>query len=176
LELFGFGTDKADLLNVVVDAIDEIHLNSKFGNLKVEKLVPCPCPTCATKRTQQEDAFFFEYDILIQDLRDNRTESDRCKFSRQSFPILVILKNASIRAFKIKDIKDLLSRDKVEEALKILRGQFGGDNAVINKVYRLARFNKDNSNGELTPAEANVQKNKLINDVLALLKNYEEEG
>jgi hypothetical protein len=47
---------------------------------------------------------------------------------------------------------------------------------VINKVYRLARFNKDNSNGELTPADANVQKNKLINDVLALLKNYEEEG
>lgn len=176
LELFGFGKDKADLINTVLEYMDEIHQNSKFGNLKVEKLVPCPCAVCASKRAEQHDAFFFEYDILIQDLREGETESDKCKFSRKRSPIRTILKTADIRLFNIDKIKDLLAGDKVEEALKILRGFFGNDNDVISKIYRLARFNKDNSNGELTPDEANKQKNKLINDILTLLKSYENEG
>jgi internalin A len=176
IELFGFGQHKADLINLVVDTIDEIHQNSKFGNLKVEKLVPCPCATCAAAREKKEDTMFFNYKFLIELLRDGETESDRCTLSRKKFPIKTILKHASIRLFKLEQIKELLEKDKVEKALDILRGQFGDDNDVINKVYRLARFNKDNSNGELTPAEANTQKNKLINDILMLLKNYEEEG
>jgi hypothetical protein len=172
LELFGFGTDKADLLNVVVDTIDEIHLNSKFGNLKVEKLVPCPCPTCATKRAQQEDAFFFEYDILIQDLRDGETESDKCKFSRKRFPIRDILKNASIRAFKIKDIKDLLSRDKVEEALKILRGTFESDNEVITQLQRLSHINREHRMGQMTAAVYSVERTRLIKAILGMLTEW----
>jgi internalin A len=175
LELFGFGTDKADLLNVVVDTIDEIHLNSKFGNLKVEKLVPCPCPTCATKRAQQEDAFFFEYDILIQDLRDGETESDKCKFSRKRFPIRDILKNASIRLVNIDKIRDLLADNKIDDAVKILRRVLPQNDEVIVQSQRFVRLEEQNRLGQLLDGEFNVQWNRIIKDIVAMLRARENE-
>ncbi len=175
LELFGFGRAKTDLINTVVDTIDAIHQNSKFGNLKVEKLVPCPCAVCVDKRKKQEDAFFFEYDILIQDLRDKRTESDRCKFSRQSFPILVILQNASIRSFKIKEIKDLLANDKIEKALDTLRGPFGSDNEVILQLQQLSHINREHRMNQMTAAVYAVERTRLIKAILGMLTEWDDD-
>jgi internalin A len=175
LELFGSGTQKAELINLVVDTLDDIHLNSKFGNLKVDKLVPCPCTVCAAKRAKQEEADFFEYDLLIQDLQNGDTESDKCRFSRKKFPIRDILKNASIRIFKLDHIKDLLSRDKIEDALNILRGQFGDDVEVINKLSRLSHVNYSNSMGGLRREDMNTERNKIIEDVLTMLRAWEKD-
>jgi Leucine-rich repeat (LRR) protein len=173
LELFGFGSQKSDLINVVVDTIDEIHLNSKFGNLKVEKLVPCPCPVCATKRAKQEDAGFFKYDLLIQDLQSGETESDRCEFSRKRFQIKEILKNASIHVFKIEQIRKLLERDKTEEALNILRGALSEDDEVIIQLSRLSHLKRGDRMGQLSFDEANRERNKIIKGVLEKLKEWE---
>jgi Arc/MetJ-type ribon-helix-helix transcriptional regulator len=67
-----------------------------------------------------------------------------------------------------------LAADKVEEALKILRGQFGSDSEVINKLMRLSHTNRENSMGHLTRPEANSERAKIISDVLTMLKDWDE--
>jgi flagellar biosynthesis regulator FlbT len=173
IELFGFGQHKADLINTVVDTMDEIHQNSKFGNLKVEKLVPCPCATCAAARERKAKPMFFNYDFLIELLRDGETESDRCTLSKKRFAIKKILKHASIRLFSIKQIKDLLAADKVEEALKILRGQFREEDEVIVQLSRLSHNNRDYKMGKMIREEYSVEKNNIVEAVLWLLKEWD---
>jgi internalin A len=173
IEIFGFGHHKADLINTVVDTIDDIHQNSKFGNLKVDKLVPCPCAICAEKRAKQEEAGFFKYDLLIKDLQAGDTDSDKCEFSRKRFPIKTILKHASIRLFKIEQIKDLLEKDRIEDALKILRGQFQEDNEVIVQLSRLWSINRDYKMGKVLREAYSVEKNNIVEAVLWLLKEWD---
>jgi internalin A len=175
LELFGFGRAKTDLINTVVDTIDAIHQNSKFGNLKVEKLVPCPCAVCVHKRTQHEDAFFFKYDILIQDLRDGETESDKCEFSRKRSPIRDILKNADIRLVNIDKIRELLADNKIEEAVRILRRVLPQNDEVIVQSQRFAALNEQSRLGKLSVKEFNLEQNRFINGIVATLKAREKD-
>ena len=175
LELFGFSRAKTDLINTVVDTIDAIHQNSKFGNLKVEKLVPCPCAVCVHKRTQHEDAFFFEYDILIQDLREGETESDKCKFSRKRSPIRDILKNADIRLVNIDKIRELLTDNKIEDAVKILRRVLPQNDEVIVQSQRFSALNEQNRLGKLSVKEFNLEQNRIINDIVATLRAREKD-
>ena len=175
LEIFGFGLQKAELINLVVDTIDDIHLNSKFGNLKVEKLVPCPCTVCADKRAKQEEGDFFEYELLIKDLQNGETESDRCKLSRKRFAIKDILKNASIRLFKFEQIKELLENNKIEKALNILRGVFPEEDEVVIQLSRLSYLNFSDRTGQLSFDEAHKERNKIVAGVLKMLREREEE-
>lgn len=174
LEIFGFGQQKAELLNSVIDTIDEIHDNSKFGNLKVEKLVPCPCAECAAKRGNQDEGDFFEYDLLIKDLQNGETESDRCRFSRKRFKIKDILKNASIRLFKLEQIKKLIAQDNIEEALSKLRSVLPDEDEIILQLSRLASLNYHNRTGQLSFEEVNREKNKIRASVLEMLREREE--
>jgi internalin A len=174
IELFAFGQHKADLINTVVDTLDDIHQNSKFGNLKYEKLVPCPCTVCATTRAKQEEAEFFDYNFLIELLRDGETESDRCRLSKKKFPIKAILKASSIRTVKIEQIKDLLSADKVEEALKILRGLYNETDEVIIQLSRLTHNSRESRMGQLSKSESSVERNRIIKDVVGMLSEWEE--
>jgi internalin A len=173
LELFGFGRAKTDLINTVVDTIDAIHQNSKFGNLKVEKLVPCPGAVCTHARSKNEDAKFFNYDDLIEQMKEGDTESDRCRYDKRRFPIRDILKNSSIRLVNVDKIRDLLAADKVEEALKILRGPFGSDNDVIVQLQRLSHINRQHDAGQMTAAVYSVERTRLIKAVLGMLTEWE---
>jgi internalin A len=174
IELFAFGQHKADLINTVVDTLDDIHQNSKFGNLKYEKLVPCPCSVCATTRAKQEEAEFFDYNFLIKLLQEGETESDRCKLSIKRFKIKEILKASSIRTVKIEQIKDLLSADKIEEALKILRGLYNETDEVIIQLSRLTHNSRESRMGQLGKGESSVERNRIVKDVVAMLSEWEE--
>jgi ribosomal protein L22 len=175
LELFGYGAQKEELINLVIETIDEIHSTSKFGNLKVEKLVPCPCAVCVKKRANQEEGDFFEYELLIKDLQNGEMESDRCKLSRQRFPIKKILKNASIRLFKMEQIKELLEDDNVEDALNILKKVFPKEDEIILQLSRLSNLNYKDRTGQLTFDEANKERNRIIDAVLEMLKAREDD-
>ncbi len=175
LEIFGFGLQKAELINLVVDTIDEIHLNSKFGNLKVEKLVPCPCPICADKRSKQEEGEFFDYDFLVELRNEGETESDRCKLSKKKFQIKDILKNASIRLFKFEQIRELIKHNRVERALNILRGVFPEDDEVVIQLSRLSHLNLSDRTGQSSFDETNKEWNKIVAGVLKMLREREEE-
>jgi internalin A len=178
IEVFGFGSHKADLINQVIDIMDDIHDNSKLEGLKkrLEKLVPCPCSTCATARERKEEPMFFNYNFLIELLRDGETESDRCTLSKKRFPIKTILKHASIRLFKMDTIKDLLIADKVEEALKILRGQFREDDEVIVQLSRLSHIKREHRMGQIMDAAYSAERNKLVKAVLEMLAEWNGEN
>ena len=136
--------------------------------------VPCPCLTCADKKRKQEEPYFFKYSLLINDLRDGETQSDKCEFSRKRFPIREILKRASIRLFKIEQIKDLLTADKIEKALEILRGQFQDDDEVIVQLSRLTHSNRERLNGLMKENDYSVERNRIVKAVLEKLKEWEE--
>jgi internalin A len=174
IELFGFGQHKAELINTVVDTIDAIHQNSKFGNLKVDKLVPCPCPTCATARERKEIPMFFDYNFLIELLRDGETESDRCTLSKKRFPIKTILKHAFIRLLNKKQIEDLLAADNVEKALDIMRRQFKDSDEVIVQLSILSRDNQDYRMEQITKEEYSVKRNKRVKAILEMLKDEDD--
>lgn len=175
IEVFGFDPDKADLLNTVVDTIDEIHHTSKFGNLKVDKLVPCPCATCATARAKQEPAEFFDYDFLLELLRDGEQESDRCKLSKKKFPIRDILQASNIRAFNMEFVKDLLGNDQIEEALRLLRGQFPDDNEIVVQLSRITYHGRMDRMGQMSDTESNKERTRIIKGVLDMLAAWEQD-
>ena len=75
--------------------------------------------------------------------------------------------------FKIEQIKALLEKDKIEEALKILRGQFQEENEVIVQLSRLTHSNRDNRMGQMTRDEAKSERAIIISDVLAMLKEWD---
>ncbi len=169
IEINAFGNQKADILNQVVDILDDIHANSKFGNLRFEKLVPCPCAECANRRSRQEEAEFFDYDFLLELLREGETESDRCRLSKRKFPIRDILKNAQVRIFKIEQIHDLIAADQIERALNLLRGQFDDDHEIILQMSRLNGLEREQRLGQLSEKEYNVEKNRIRDAVLKTL-------
>jgi hypothetical protein len=173
LEINAFGPHKAEMLNSVVDILDDIHANTKFGNLRVEKLVPCPCTECAQRRARREEAEFFNYDFLLELLRDGETESDRCRQSKRKFPIRDILKNAEVRVFKVEHIRELIAADQMEAALRLLRGQFNENEEVIGQMGRLSNLEREHRRGTAPKKEYETQKNQLCADILATLKNLE---
>jgi len=175
IEIFGFEFQKANLLNRVVDALDKIHTESKFDNLRIEKLVPCPCKECAVARQHQQESMFFNYDFLLELLNEGELEGDRCKISKKKFPIRTILKQSNMRVFTIDRIKKLLANDKIEQALNLLKGRYDEDNDVIVQLSRIARLNRETNIGLQTDAFVQVERNKIINGVLAMIKEWEAE-
>lgn len=173
LEINAFGPQKADILNQVVDILDDIHANTKFGNLRVEKFVPCPCDTCAQYRSRREDATLFDYDELLEQLRDGETESNRCRLGKRRLPIRDILKNAEVRVFKIEHIRDLLAADQMEAALRLLRGQFEESNEVVQQMARLSRLEREQRLGQLSDKDYRQEKSHISAGVLATLGELE---
>ncbi len=173
LEINAFGPHKADMLNQVVDILDDIHANTKFGNLRVEKLVPCPCVECARRRSQREEAEFFNYDFLLELLRDGETESDRCRLSKRKFPIRDILKNAEVRVFKVEHIRELIAADQIEAALRLLRGQFEESSEVVVQMGRLSNLEREHRLGKLSDKDYRQEKSRISAGVLATLRELE---
>ena len=173
LEINAFGPQKADILNQVVDILDDIHANTKFGNLRVEKLVPCPCAECAHRRNRREEAEFFNYDFLLELLRDGETESDRCRLSKRKFPIRDILKNAEVRVFKIEHIRELLASDQIETALRLLRAQFEDNSEVVVQMGRLSGLEREQRLGQLSDKDYRQEKSHISAGVLGTLGKLE---
>ena len=78
-----------------------------------------------------------------------------------------------IRLFKIEQIKALLGDDKIEEALKILRGQFQDDDVIV-LLSTLARKNYARLNGLMKEDDYSVDRNRIVKAVLGKLKEWEE--
>jgi GTPase SAR1 family protein len=169
LEINAFGPHKAEMLNAVVDILDDIHANTKFGNLRVEKLVPCPCDTCARLRSRREEAEFFNYDFLLKLLREGETESDRCRQSMRKFPIRDILRHAEVRVFKKQDIEELLAAGRTQQALQLLRVQLDDSSPALQQMGRLARLETAYHAGGMTETAYLREQSSIRQAVLHLL-------
>jgi Leucine-rich repeat (LRR) protein/GTPase SAR1 family protein len=61
IELRATGEKRAEILNQVIQTLDDIHTDPKtrFENLVVEKMVPCPCEECQQKEESERHSFKF---------------------------------------------------------------------------------------------------------------------
>lgn len=168
IEINAFGKGKEDLLNQVIDTLDDIHDTAQLANLRVEKLVPCPCAECT--RPNNKDPFFFKYNFLIKKLTRNGNTKVDCEKSTDEVYISEILKQSGVRVFKKKDIENLIGGDRIEEALNLLRGQFKEDSDVVQLMSRLSGLQQKYSiEGTLSFGEYNVEKNRITEGVLKTL-------
>jgi internalin A len=168
IELIADGHGKAQLLNETIHQLDAIHTQSKFANLEVEKLVPCPCRTCAKK----DKPYYFNYDYLQRKLLKAQYKAE-CQTSLDDVPIRDILKD--IRPFSFQQIRDWIAADKIENALNLLRGRYDKDNDVILLMSRLAILEGQRIKGINDKEDERVAYNQLVDNVLGLLQKLEKE-
>ena len=152
IEINAFGNANEALMNTVIDTLDDIHATSQFANLRVEKLVPCPCAECV----RSAEPYFFKYNFLIKKLTRNGNTRVDCEKSTDEVFIYDILKKSGVRSFKIEDIKDLIAADKIEEALNLLRGRFADSDEVIIQLSRLSSLEREQRIGTLKHADYTV--------------------
>ncbi|HMQ50163.1 MAG TPA: COR domain-containing protein, partial [Saprospiraceae bacterium] len=72
----------AEMLNEVIRKMDDINADTKYDNLQVEKMVPCPCAECAIA----ESPGFHEFDALQKRIEKGKPTSE-CKRSGEDVPI-----------------------------------------------------------------------------------------
>jgi internalin A len=170
IEINAFGKGKEDLLNQVIDTLDDIHDTAQLANLRVEKLVPCPCAECT--RPNNKDPFFFKYNFLIKKLTRNGNTKVDCEKSTDEVYISEILKQSGVRVFKKEEINNLISGDRIEEALNLLRGaQFKEESDAIKLLQRLNTLQRQFSiDGTLQLEEYRVEKNRITEGVMKVLK------
>ncbi|GAB6140453.1 leucine-rich repeat domain-containing protein [Methylosoma difficile] len=82
IELRAAGEKREEMLNEVIRTMDDINKDSKYDNLQVEKLVPCPCVECA----KAEEPGFHEFDALQKRIDKGKVTSE-CKKSGEDVPI-----------------------------------------------------------------------------------------
>ena len=170
LEINAFGKGKEALLNQVIDTLDDIHDTAQLANLRVEKLVPCPCAECT--RPNNKDPFFFKYNFLIKKLTRNGNTKVDCEKSTDEVYISEILKQSGVRVFKKEEIENLIAGDRIEEALNLLRGaQFKEEDGVLKLLNRLKGLHRQFSiDGTLVLEEYRVEKNRITEGVMKVLK------
>lgn len=78
IELRATGEKRAEMLNQTIQTLDDIHADPKtrFENLVVEKMVPCPCPECAGA----DQPGFHEYSAILKRIDKGKSTSE-CKKS-----------------------------------------------------------------------------------------------
>lgn len=163
IELIAEGTDKTQLLNETISQLDAIHKDSKFKNLQVKKLVPCPCPVCETK----DRPYYFDYGYIVK-LSGIGEKEERCQKSLMKVTFRDILKE--IQIFSTDQIRDYLAEDKIEEALHLLRYQFENNDIVISMMAQLKRDQHDYLSETIPHEEYTASRNKKVKLILALLE------
>lgn len=163
IELIAEGTDKTQLLNETISQLDAIHKDSKFKNLQVKKLVPCPCRVCKTK----EKPHYFDYDYLRGKIQRGAKQVE-CQKSFEEVLIKDILKE--IQVFSANLVKTYLAEDKITQALQLLRGELDNDHEIITMMAQLKRDQHDYLSETITREEYTASKNKKVKLILALLE------
>jgi internalin A len=163
IELIAEGTDKTQLLNETISQLDAIHKDSKFKNLQVKKWVPCTCRVCKTK----DKPHYFDYDYLRGKIQRGAKQVE-CQKSFDDMLIKDILKE--IQVFSANLVKTYLAEDKIDEALKLLRGELDNDHEIIAMMAQLKRDQYDYLSETITREEYTISKNKKVKLILALLE------
>lgn len=168
IELIADGQVKALLLNETINQLDAIHTTSKFANLEVEKLVPCPCRTCQ----KRNKPYYFNYDYLQRKLLKGQYKAE-CQTSLDDVPIRDILKE--IRVFSFQQIRDLIAADRIETALNLLRGRYDERSDIIQLMSRFYRLEEQSIKSVKFKEVEGIERNQLVDAVLKLLTRLEKE-
>ena len=93
IELRATGDKRAEMLNEVIRKMDDINHDTKYDNLQVEKLVPCPCEECVRA---EEAPGFHEYDALQKRIEKGKATSE-CKKSGDDVSINEIFGKSGLK-------------------------------------------------------------------------------
>lgn len=171
IEINAFGKDKEGLLNIVIDTLDDIHAVAQFANLRVEKLVPCPCRECLGQRSRGDSPHFFKYDFLLKKLARGGNQYVDCEKSTDEVRIAEILKHSGVRAFKIEEINAMLENDRIDDALNLLRGQYDETSDIVLQMSKLRSLENDHKLRGLLKFEVyQEEKAKIVYSVTEMLK------
>jgi hypothetical protein len=154
------------LRTIVMTQIDKI--NDTFEHLKVAKLVPCNCKTC---NNSQQRHFYKEEDLLIRKKHGKRTIE--CKFPPfAEVKVLELLNGIAVRDTgwdgnrryysNTGEIKQLLSKDKIEEALLIME-EFGmiSNSIIVQFQGRLSALKEKEKLGKISRDDLETERNKI---------------
>lgn len=162
IELIAEGYGKRQLLNEVINTLKDINTSSKFANLQVEILVPCPCKTCQ----KGEKRYAFDFDYLRRKLLKGQTKAE-CQVSLDDVKIKDILREVS--PFSFTQIREYIINGRVNEALNLLRGRYDESDEVILLTSQLSQLNLDSIRGFHSTETEKVAYQKLSDRILRLL-------
>ncbi|MBL7817984.1 MAG: hypothetical protein JNL70_23445 [Saprospiraceae bacterium] len=169
IELIAEGNGKRQLLNEVINTLKDINTSSKFANLQVEILVPCPCKMCQKGEKQHQ----FDFDYLRRKLLKGQTKAE-CQVSLDDVKIKDILREVS--PFSFTQIKEMIINGRVKDALHLLRGRYDESHEVILLTSQLSQLNLDSIRGFHSTETENVEYQKLSDRILRLLAVLADEA
>jgi hypothetical protein len=162
IELIAEGYGKRQLLNEVINTLKDINTSSKFANLQVEILVPCPCKTCQKGEKRHQ----FDFDYLRRKLLKGQTKAE-CQVSLDDVKIKDILKEVS--PFSFAQIKEMIINGRVKEAVNLLRGRYDESDEVVMLASQLSQLNLNSIHDVYNTEMENVEYQKLKDRILKLL-------
>jgi internalin A len=168
LEINAFGLYKESLQDKIIETLDDIHSREQFSNLKVQKLMPCPCRECTNTREQGEKPHFFDY-LRLNRLLSKGIYKVMCDISDENIHITEILKQSGIQAFKPEKIRDLISKNHMKEAFNLVNIEFPQSDDLAILMMRFTELEHDSRNGGTSISDYNTRKAKIAEDFLKIL-------
>jgi internalin A len=169
IELIADGHGKRPLLNDVINTLKDINGSSKFQNLQVEILVPCPCETCK----KRDKPYQFEFDYLNRKLMKGQIKAE-CKYLLDDVLIKDILKEVS--PFSFDQIRHLIGKGQTQEAINLLTVRYDKHHEVILLAADMSRLEREGISGLRTRGEDNRAYQDVSERLLRLLRDLEGNG
>ncbi|MDD5274005.1 MAG: toll/interleukin-1 receptor domain-containing protein [Methylovulum sp.] len=116
IELRAAGHKREDILGEIIRTMDDINRDGKYDNLKVEKLLPCPCHECL----KAEEPGFHDYEALYKRIEKNKPTSE-CKKSGEDVLISDIFGKSGVKRPALRNKNEFYkgSRETMNTPLKI---------------------------------------------------------
>lgn len=164
------GKEKKDFLIIITEYLDQIN-NSYHKKLVYDKLIPCNCNECKDSPTP----FFYKLERLKRRIEKGKSTVE-CDISYEEIQVKSLIDDV----FKVKDdpndLKMMIAKGKLEEALKILLEKYKDDkDERVNEI--LLAFNKYNRNkknsriGLYKKEDLDLETNNLEYSLLELIDN-----
>jgi len=131
------GAHKKELMTIVMHELDKIH--AKYKRLKCDKLIPCNCTECKTRK----EPYFYRFEILQKFIED-RQEQIQCQQSYKMVNVRGLIDDV-IGWKSEKEVEEIMAKQKRSASGGINIGDNFSGTIVTGKVKN--SFNKIESAG-----------------------------
>ena len=159
------------LLKRIRDEFSELH--DSFRNLRHSEKIPCPCSECF----KISNPHYFTLGSLERS-KDKGRKLTYCDKSNEDISIQVLLDSVypnQMRNLDRKRIRELLKKGDFDKAIGELSQCLSGENLKLleSNNIQLQSLIRSKTGGTLYSEEENVQKNKIIRNILNLCDEIE---
>lgn len=175
IELNAWGNNKESLLEIIIDTLDSINESPEYGDLPVNKKVPCSCQKCINLSSKAEK-HEFDFDFLKKKLAQKGDILLDCQISPNEVYISEILKQSGIKVFKEGEVKKMIESNRLKEAINLINGRFPDSKEMSVLKGRLNNTEKQRILGQVSHDEYTKEVNKISSDILNMLEMLIEES